>query len=55
MSITKIAKASLDKALAENADVGCILALDEDSKLPTVKEPPSSDIWQPLVIKVDPS
>uniref|UniRef100_A0A803N3M5 Uncharacterized protein n=2 Tax=Chenopodium quinoa TaxID=63459 RepID=A0A803N3M5_CHEQI len=54
MSITRIAKASLDKALAENADFECILASDEASKLPTVKESPS-DFWQPLVIKVDPS
>ncbi|XP_056690382.1 uncharacterized protein [Spinacia oleracea] len=54
MSITRIAKASLDKALAENADVECILASDEASKLPTVKESPS-DFWQPLVIKIDPS
>lgn len=54
MSITRIAKASLDKALAENADFESILASDESSKLPTVKEPPS-DFWQPLVIKVDPA
>ncbi|XP_057535979.1 uncharacterized protein LOC130814023 [Amaranthus tricolor] len=55
LSITRIAKASLDKALAENADSKCCLTSDDTSKLPTVKESSPLELWQPLVIKIDPS
>ena len=54
MCIMKIAKASLDKALAENADIEGILGSEEASTLP-VKGRPTLDIQQPLVIKIDPS
>lgn len=54
-SIMRIAKASLDKALAENADIECSLTSDEASKLPTTTEQQTSNLWQPLVIRVDPS
>ncbi|KAL2900598.1 hypothetical protein RDABS01_025680, partial [Bienertia sinuspersici] len=53
-SITRIARTSLDKALAENADIEYDFASDETSKLPTTIEK-TSNLWQPLVIKVDPS
>lgn len=54
MCIMKIAKASLDKALAENADIEGILGSEEASTLP-IKGDPTLDIQQPLVIKIDPS
>ncbi|XP_059660519.1 uncharacterized protein LOC132306927 [Cornus florida] len=49
--ITKVAKASLDKALAENADLEGILG---SPGLPIVAEPPP-DFEKPLLIKIDPS
>ncbi|PSR94805.1 TVP38/TMEM64 family membrane protein like [Actinidia chinensis var. chinensis] len=47
---TKVAKASLDKALAENADIDSILA---SPVLPIVQEPPL-DLQTPLIVKIDP-
>lgn len=47
--VTKVAKAALDKALAENMEDDGIL----DSPLP-VSDPPL-DLHQPLIIKVDSS
>lgn len=47
--ITKVAKASLDKALAENAEIEGIFT---SSMLPIVAEPPL-DIQKPLIIKID--
>ncbi|PSS14632.1 TVP38/TMEM64 family membrane protein like [Actinidia chinensis var. chinensis] len=47
---TKVAKASLDKALAENADIDGILA---SPVLPIVQEPPL-DLQTPLIVKIDP-
>ncbi|XP_057474314.1 uncharacterized protein LOC130762602 [Actinidia eriantha] len=47
---TKVAKASLDKALAENADIDSILA---SAVLPIVQEPPL-DLQTPLIVKIDP-
>uniref|UniRef100_A0A5B6ZB75 VTT domain-containing protein n=1 Tax=Davidia involucrata TaxID=16924 RepID=A0A5B6ZB75_DAVIN len=49
--ITRIAKASLDKALAENAEFDGILA---SPQLPIVAKP-TLDLQKPLVIKIDPS
>lgn len=49
--VTKVAKAALDKALAENMEVDGILA---SPQLPIVSEPPS-DLHQPLIVKIDPS
>lgn len=49
--VTRVAKASLDKALAENTEVENILVTPP---LPVVFGPPS-DLHQPLVIKIDPS
>ncbi|KAJ8493835.1 hypothetical protein OPV22_015556 [Ensete ventricosum] len=49
--VTRVAKASLDKALAENTEVDNILVTPP---LPVVFGPPS-DLHQPLVIKIDPS
>jgi len=49
--VTKVAKASLEKALAENPEVESILVAPQ---LPIVSGPPSH-LHQPLVIKVDPS
>lgn len=49
--VTKIAKASLEKALAENPDVENILVAPQ---LPVVSGS-SSNLHQPLVIKIDPS
>ncbi|XP_057508537.1 uncharacterized protein LOC130791412 [Actinidia eriantha] len=47
---TKVAKASLDKALAENADIDGILA---SPVLPIVQESPL-DLQTPLIVKIDP-
>lgn len=49
--VTKVAKAALDKALAENEDSDIVEALPE---LPIVADPPT-DLRQPLVIKIDSS
>ncbi|KAF8388002.1 hypothetical protein HHK36_026668 [Tetracentron sinense] len=49
--VTRVAKASLDKALAENTETEGILA---SPQLPIVADPPS-DLHQPLIIKIDPS
>jgi hypothetical protein len=46
--VTKVAKSSLDKALAENGEVDI-----GTSQLPVVAAP--SDLHQPLVIKIDTS
>lgn len=48
---TKVAKASLDKALAENGDIEGILG---SPRLPIVAEPPV-DLQKPLIIKIDSS
>jgi len=49
--VTKVAKASLEKALAENPEVENILGAPQ---LPIVSST-ASDLHEPLVIKVDPS
>jgi hypothetical protein len=49
--VTKVAKAALEKALAENEDIEGVLA---SPQLPVVAEPPV-DLNQPLIIKIDPS
>lgn len=49
--VTKVAKAALEKALAENEDIEGVLA---SPQLPIVAEPPV-DLNQPLIIKIDPS
>ncbi|XP_042503409.1 TVP38/TMEM64 family membrane protein slr0305-like [Macadamia integrifolia] len=49
--VTKVAKASLDKALAENMDVDGVLA---SPQLPTAADAPL-DLQQPLIITIDPS
>ncbi|KAG5567599.1 hypothetical protein RHGRI_002966 [Rhododendron griersonianum] len=46
---TKVAKASLDKALAEDGDIEGILG---SPRLPIVAEPPL-DLQKPLIIKID--
>uniref|UniRef100_A0A0A9CS50 Uncharacterized protein n=1 Tax=Arundo donax TaxID=35708 RepID=A0A0A9CS50_ARUDO len=46
--VTRVAKSSLDKALAENGEVDV-----GTSQLPVVATP--SDLQQPLVIKIDTS
>uniref|UniRef100_A0A0A9GBM1 Uncharacterized protein n=1 Tax=Arundo donax TaxID=35708 RepID=A0A0A9GBM1_ARUDO len=46
--VTRVAKSSLDKALAENGEVDA-----GNSQLPVVATP--SDLQQPLVIKIDTS
>lgn len=48
--ITKVAKASLDKALAENSDIEGIFG--SEPRLPIVAEPPL-DIQKPFIIKID--
>lgn len=48
--ITKVAKASLDKALAENSDIEGIFG--SQPRLPIVAEPPL-DIQKPFIIKID--
>ncbi|KAL7172324.1 hypothetical protein ACSBR2_031923 [Camellia fascicularis] len=50
--ITKVAKASLDKALAENSDIEGIFG--SQPRLPIVAEPPL-DIQKPFIIKIDDS
>lgn len=45
--VTKVAKSSLDKALAENPEVESILVTPQ---LPMVSTP---DLHQPLIIKID--
>ncbi|KAK9726129.1 hypothetical protein RND81_05G192000 [Saponaria officinalis] len=52
MCIMKIAKASLDKALAEHADIERIWESEDSIKLPIVSQQ-TSDLWQPLVIKIE--
>lgn len=47
--VTKVAKASLEKALAENEDIDSILSSPE---LPIVSEP-AVDLNQPLIIKIE--
>ncbi|XXG83459.1 hypothetical protein AAC387_Pa10g1205 [Persea americana] len=49
--VTKVAKAALDKALAENMEVDGIF---DSPQLPIVSDPPL-DLHQPLIIKVDSS
>ncbi|KAJ7980121.1 TVP38/TMEM64 family membrane protein slr0305 family [Quillaja saponaria] len=49
--VTKVAKAALDKALAENEDLE---ALADSPHLPIVSEP-AVDLNQPLIIKIDPA
>lgn len=49
--VTKVAKAALEKALAENEDIDGVLA---SPQLPIVAEPPV-DLNQPLIIKIDPA
>ncbi|XP_042518565.1 TVP38/TMEM64 family membrane protein slr0305-like [Macadamia integrifolia] len=49
--VTKVAKSSLDKALAENMEIDGALA---SSKLPIVADAPM-DLNQPLIIKIDSS
>ncbi|XP_042422810.1 transmembrane protein 64-like [Zingiber officinale] len=49
--VTRVAKASLDKALAENTEVENLLVT---TSLPVVSAA-SSDLRQPLVIQIDPS
>ncbi|GMH31001.1 hypothetical protein Nepgr_032844 [Nepenthes gracilis] len=52
--ITKVAKAALVKALAENGDIEDLLSPSETSKLPAVGDQ-ILDLQKPLVIKIDPS
>lgn len=47
--VTKVAKAALDKALAENEDIDAILGSPE---LPIMAEQPV-DLNQPLIIKIE--
>lgn len=47
--VTKVAKAALDKALAENEDIDAILSSPE---LPIMAEQPV-DLNQPLIIKIE--
>lgn len=49
--VTKVAKAALEKALAEGEDFEDIL---EPARLPIVDEP-AVDLNQPLIIKIDES
>lgn len=49
ISVTRVAKAALEKALAENEDIESILASPE---IPIVAEQPV-DLHQPLIIKID--
>ncbi|KAL6343481.1 hypothetical protein AAG906_024846 [Vitis piasezkii] len=49
--VTKVAKAALEKALAENEDIDGIVAAPQ---LPIVSDP-SLDLQQPLVVKIDPT
>ena len=47
--VTRVAKAALDKALAENEDIEGIAS---SPALPVVGEP-SADLNQPLIVKID--
>lgn len=49
VSVTRVAKAALEKALAENDDVDDILTLP---KLPVMADP-HGDIHKSLIIKID--
>ncbi|KAB1214252.1 hypothetical protein CJ030_MR5G023165 [Morella rubra] len=49
--VTKVAKAALEKSLAENEDIDAMLP---SAQLPVVAEP-TVDLNQPLIIKIDPS
>lgn len=49
--VTKVAKSALDKALAENEDIDGVTSSPEE--LPIVAEPSSTDLNQPLIIKID--
>lgn len=51
VSITRVAKASLDKALADNAEVEDILM---SQTLPIVAVTPT-DLHKPLMIQIDPT
>ncbi|XP_059632560.1 uncharacterized protein LOC132275165 [Cornus florida] len=48
--VTRVAKAALEKALAENEDVDSVI---NSPQLPVVSDPPA-DLHQPLIIKIDP-
>uniref|UniRef100_A0A5B6ZLL8 VTT domain-containing protein n=1 Tax=Davidia involucrata TaxID=16924 RepID=A0A5B6ZLL8_DAVIN len=52
--VTKVAKAALEKALAENEDIDSIL---DSPQLPVMADDRDSpvDLHQPLIIKIDPS
>lgn len=47
--VTKVAKAALEKALAENDDIDSITG---SPQLPIMAEPPV-DLHQPLIIKIE--
>lgn len=47
--VTKVAKAALEKALAENEDIDAVLG---GPQLPILAEP-TVDLNQPLIIKID--
>ncbi|XP_010278395.1 PREDICTED: uncharacterized protein LOC104612615 [Nelumbo nucifera] len=49
VAVTKVAKASLDKALAENVEIEGVLS---SPQLPSVAAP-QLDLHQPLIIKID--
>lgn len=49
--VTKVAKAALEKALAENEDIDSVIGQPE---IPILAEP-TSDLNQPLIIKIDSS
>ncbi|KAH7677012.1 putative membrane protein [Dioscorea alata] len=50
--ITKVAKASLEKALAENPDVDSILV---SPQLPAESAPPLEGLTEPLIVKIETS
>lgn len=50
--VTRVAKAALEKALAENEDIDSVLIPSQ--QLPIMGEAPP-DFTYPLIIKVDPS
>lgn len=49
--VTRVAKAALEKALAENEGIESII---DSTEIPIVAEP-SVDLHQPLIIKIDSS
>ena len=49
--VTRVAKAALEKALAENGDAVDYLGIS--SQLPIVAESEPVDLNQPLIIKID--